>query len=192
MKTTRKLILSLALALMLVLSFSVPALAATSDTVDVTATPSFISIDITPTTWSVGGAGVKIAPSTTYWSNPLGGTTAPTGTGALNTECEFTINNTSTVITSLTTTFPHMTGGDASQNSDTDTPGANAFGARTYFSGQATAAWALAKNTTPVVSYAALGALTNIKFGFKYQSQTGAWTLGTAMTCQVSIAATAD
>ena len=192
MRKGRRLIVSLALALALVLSFSVPAFAATSDTVDVTATPSFIGIDITPITWSVGGADAKILTSTTYWSNPLGATTAPTGTGALDTECEFTVTNTSTVVTSLTCTFPNMTSGDASTNSDTDTPGANAFGARTYFSGQATADWALANATAPVVGKTALAANTNIKFGFKYQTQTGAWTSGVAMTSTVSIAATAD
>ena len=123
--------------------------------------------------------------------NPLGDTVAPTATGALATECQFTVTNTSTVAISLTCTFPNHTGGDASINSDTDIPAATAFGARTYFTGQATAAWALAKATAPVVGYPSLAALTNIKFGFKYQSQTGAWTTGTAMSSTVTIAAVA-
>ena len=188
----KRILVALVLALALVLGVTVPALAAPSDTVDVTASPVFLSIDITPTTWTINSetGSSKVAPSTTYWSNPLGSTTSPTTAGALDTECAFTVTNISTVITDLTCTFPDMTGGDASTNSDTDTPGANAFGARTYFSGQATAAWALAKATSPVVGKADLAATTDIKFGFKYQTQTGAWTSGTNMTSQVTITAT--
>ncbi len=190
----KRILVGIVLVLVLVLVSALPVFADTSANVTVTATPSFIGISNAPGTWDINGivGSGKIAPSTTYWSNPLGDTTSPTVGGAVDGECRFTLTNTSTVAIDLTITFPNHAGGDASTNSNTDTPGANAFGARSYFTGQATAAWALAKAAAPVVGYDALAATTNIKWGLKYQSQTGAWTSGTAMTSTVNIAATAD
>lgn len=190
----RKLILSIALALVLTLSIALPALAATSDTVDVTATPEYIAIANAPGTWTVNeetGTSV-IAIDTMYWSNPLGDETTPTVGGATDAECRFTITNTSTVAIDLTVLFPHHSGGDASTNSDTGANAAGSFGAKSYFSGQASGAWVIAKNSGSAVGKDALAATTNIKWGLQYESQSDAWTSGTNMTSTVNIAATAD
>ena len=193
----RSVVLALVLVAVLALGVMLPPAqveAADSQNVTVTATPAFIGIANAPGTWDINGitGSGKIAPSTTYWTNPLGDTTSPTVGGALDAEARFTITNTSTIAIDLTVTFPNHAGGDASTNSDNDTPGANAFGARSYFTGQASGAWALAKAAAPVVGKDALAATTDIKWGLKYQSQTGAWTSGTAMTSTVNILATAD
>jgi hypothetical protein len=177
--------------LILTAVWAVPLQAATSQNVTVTATPAFIAISNDPATWTVNGitgSGV-INPSTTYWANPLGDTTSPTVGGAVNGECRFTLTNTSSVAIDLTVNFPNHTGGDASTNSNNDTPGATAFGARSYFVGKAQANWVIAQSTGSAEAYDNLAATTNIKWGMKYQSQTGAWTSGTNMTSTVVISA---
>ena len=192
----RKAILSIVLALVLLFAFAVPIFAATSQNVSVTATPAFISIANAPATWvinDVADAGGKtILPDTLYYSNPLGDTTSPTVGGAVDGECKFTITNTSTVAIDLTVVFPHHSGGDASTNSDTGLNDTTSFGAKSYFSGQASGAWVIAKNSGSDVGYNALAATTNIKWGLIYESQSNAWTSGTAMTSTVVITATAD
>lgn len=192
----RKAILSIALALMLVVAFAVPTFAETSQNVSVTATPAFMSIANAPATWVINdvleAGGKTILPDTLYYSNPLGDTTSPTVGGAVDGECRFTITNTSTVAIDLTVTFPDHTGGDASTNSETGENGATSFGAKSYFTGQASGAWVIAKDTGSAVGKDALAALTDIKWGLIYESQSDAWTLGTAMTSTVVITATAD
>ena len=194
MKRCKNLVVSLVLALTLVLSLSVPVFAADYAEVTVTATPSYIAITNSPSTWTVNGitgSGVMTT-NTTYWSNPLGDTTTPTVGGAVDGECRFTVTNTSSVATDLTVNFPNHTGGDASTNSNDGTAGASSFGAKTYFSGQASGAWVISKNSGSDVGKDALAASTDIKWGLQYISQTGAWTSGTAMSSTVVITATAD
>lgn len=190
----RKLFISLVLALMLLASFAVPALAATSDTVDVTATPEFIAITNAPGTWTINGlTGTSvILVDTMYWSNPLGDTTTPTVGAATDSECRFQITNTSSVAIDLTVNFPNHTGGDASANSNGGANGTTTFGAKTYFSGQASGAWIVLQASGSAVGYDALAATTNIKWGIQYESQTNAWTSGTSMLSTVTITATAD
>ena len=190
--TTLTLVLMLLVAL--VLPPALPVSAATSDTVAVTATPEFIAIANAPGTWTVNSlAGTSvILVNTMYWSNPLGDTTTPTVGGATDAEARFTLTNTSSVAIDLTVLFPHHAGGDASTNGDTGASGATTFGAKTYFTGQASGAWVIAQNAGSAVGKNALAATTNIKWGLQYQSQTNAWTSGTSMTSTVNIAATAD
>lgn len=190
----KRLGLTIMLVMVMLLTIAFPILAATSQDVTVTATPEYIAIANAPGTWTVNeyaGSSV-IAVDTMYWSNPLGDTTTPTVGGATDGECRFTITNTSTVDIDLTVLFPHHSGGDASTNSDTGANDTTAFGAKSYFSGQASGAWVIAKNAASDVGYDALTALTDIKWGLQYESQSNAWTSGTSMTSTVNIAATAD
>ena len=169
------------------------AFAATSQDVTVTATPSYICIVVAPSDYNIGGAGVKIAKATTYYSKVGSETVAPSAT-VLDAECAFTITNTSTVATNITVNFPHFTGGDAMQNIDTGytTNGANAFGASGYVSGLAWPGGAvILKNTGSAALISSLGATTNKKFGFAIKTQSGDWTSGDAMTSVVTVTATA-
>lgn len=194
MKKWKVKLLPIVLALLLAMVPAGSVYAAVDQDVSVTATPEYIAIANAPGTWTVNGivgSGV-IAVDTMYWSNPLGETTTPTVGGATDGECQFTITNTSTVAIDLTVVFPHHAGGDASTNSDTGANAAASFGAKSYFSGQASGAWVIAKNAASDVGYDALTALTDIKWGLQYESQSNAWTSGTNMTSTVNIAATAD
>jgi len=190
----RWLIVLIALVVLLVPS---TAFAATSATVTVTATPSFISITIAQSTWTINGidGSGKIAPNTTYYSNATGATgdvTPPSAT-VVDGECYFMVDNTSSVVTDLTTNMIHFTGGDAMQNIDTGytTNGANAFGASTYISG---AAWpggaVILKNAASAAMKVDLAATTDLYFGVAIKTQSGAWSSGSNMTSTITVTAT--
>ena len=89
----KRLIISVILTLVLLMVPASGVLAAT-DTVEVTATPGYVSISNAPDTWTLNGIdgnGV-IDPDTTYYANPAGtdDITPPSAT-VLDTECYFTI-----------------------------------------------------------------------------------------------------
>jgi len=184
----RKTLIAILMAVALAVVPAAGVFAATSQDVEITATPAYISISNAPGTWIINGilgSGV-IDTDTLYYSNPLGDTTSPTVGGALATECRFTITNASTVAIDLTVVFPDHIGGDASTNSNTGSNGATSFGARTYFTGQTSAEWVVAQNAGSSVGYDGLAATTDIKWGLIYESQSDAWTGGTAMTNTVA------
>lgn len=175
---------------------ALPALALTSQDVTINATPAYMSISNAPINWTindVADAGSKsILKDTIYYSNPLGDTTTPTVGGAVDAECRFTITNASTVAIDLIVLFPDHTGGDACANSNTGANDTTKFGAKTYFTGQASGAWIIAKSAGSDVGKDALGATTNIKWGLVYESQSNDWTSGDLMTSTVTLTATVD
>lgn len=192
-KRWMQLLIAFALVLALTIPFAVPAYAATNQDVTVTATPAFIAISNSPTTWTINGitgSGV-IAEDTIYYTNPLGDTTSPSST-VVDGECRFTITNTSTVAIDLTVNFPDHTGGDASTNSNLGTNDTTKFGAYSYFSGDLFSAKVIAQSSGSAVAYDGLAASTDIKWGLMYESQSNTWTSGSAMSSTVNIAATAD
>jgi hypothetical protein len=192
-KRILRIILPLFIALVVVMSMSIPIYSALSDTITITNTPQFISISIAPDTYNINGADGKGAkPSTTYYTNPSGMETTPTVGGAVDGECAFTITNTSNVHIDLKVTSSDFAGGsDNSANSDAGTAAAATYGAKSYFSGQAAAAWEVAKVAIDATGYANLGETTNIKFGMIIAEQTNAWTGATPATFSVVVTASA-
>lgn len=192
----KRLILSITLAILLALIPASAVLADTTQDVEITATPTYLCIANAPGTWFVGCIGAdeatKIAPDTLYYSNPTSATTTPTVGGATDEECRFSITNTSSVNINLTVIFPDMTGGDASTNSNLGTNDTTKFGAKSYFSGQASGAWVIAKSADSTTGWTSTSPGDNIKWGLIYESQSDAWTSGTAMSATVTIIATAD
>lgn len=211
----KKLILSVVLAVVMVMVFAVPVFGAagTSQDVDVTATPAFISIEIDVGTWApndIVGDGVTpkgtIAPSSTYYTNPLGDELSPALLGASEdpattvdpSECRFTLDNTSSVAINLTVNFPDFASGDAMANINQDaedtatSAGADTFVAWSYYQGMLLYETnkLLAKATQSAVLKSNLGATTDIKWGLELKTQTGDWTSGTPMTSTVVITAT--
>jgi len=173
-----------------------PTLAATTAVVTVTGTPAYISITIAPTTYTInsdtgGNSGMNI--STTYYSNPLGGTTSPSAT-VVDGECEFTITNTSTTIpTDLTGNMSNGSGGsNAMTNVNGATAGAASYSAYAYYSGETFASKVLLKssgsdNGNFKLNVAAAGTL---KVGFQFSTQTGAWSGGVGSTYTLTITST--
>lgn len=190
----KKLLISLALVLVLVVGFIIPVSADTSDDVTVTATPEFIAITSAPTTWTINdltGSGVILV-DTVYYANPGGDTTPPSAT-VVDGECNFTITNTSTVATDITCTWGSFTGGDGDMtNSDLGTNGATTYGAYSWFSGDTYASKVIIKSTGSDVGKNALGATTNIKWGCEIETRTNAWTGGSSSTSTLTVTATAD
>lgn len=191
----KKILVGILAAIALLTVMTGPASAATYQDITVTATPSFISISNAPGTWDVNdivGVGNKgfIAVDTVYHSNPLGDCTTPSDP-VVDGECRFTITNTSTVPTDLTVDFPDHTGGDASTNSNLGTNDTTKFGAYSYCTGMTySTGKVIAKATGSDPMKEDLAATTDLKWGLTYESQSNAWTSGTAMTSTVVITAT--
>ena len=192
----RKLLLSLALALILVVSFAVPVFAAPSADVTITATPTYLSITIAPNTWTINGSpgDAKIDLNTVYYSNAAAvvDTTPPSAT-VLIAECLFVVTNGSNVISTLTGNLPDFTGGGAMTNIGTGyaNNGANAFGASTYITGSTwpTGAVVLAATGSAAIK-TSLAVSTNLEFGIAFKSQSGAFTSGAAQTGVCTVTAT--
>ena len=196
----RKVLVGILLALVLTLMPVTPALAATSQDVTVTGTPAFIAIANDPATWApndIVGDGVTtkgfIAPDSVYYATvtPILDNVAPSDP-VVDGECRFTITNTSTVPIDLTVNFPDFTGGDAMTNTDTDgSNGAGTFGAFSYCTGMTySTGKVVAKTTGSAVMKEDLAATTDIKWGLTLETQSDAWTSGTAMESTVVITAT--
>ncbi len=99
----RKIIVAVALALVLVLSVAVPVFAASSDTVDVTATPIYLNISVTPVATEALG---NLAENSTTWAYAAGPTNPlddPTST--------FTTTNNSSVNVNISISAANFTGG---------------------------------------------------------------------------------
>lgn len=188
----KKYLLSLVLALVLVVSFAMPAFALTSQDVTVTATPSYITITNSPSTWDVGNTGTKILAATTYYSNPLGGTTPPSAT-VLDTECHFTADTTdSSVNTNLTITWGAFTAGGADMtNSDAGTNGATTYGAHCWYSGMTYSSKVIVKAAASDAMKSA-HAPGSIKWGVEILTRTDDWTSGVGSTSTLTITATAS
>ena len=204
-RTFRILAASLAV-LLLTLGLASPALAvATTAVVTVTGTPAFIGIVIAPTTYTINsdnsGSG-KMAISTTYYSNPIGSTTAPSSTvAATTTECDFTITNTSSITIDLTGNMADGSGGsNPMTNVNGATPGASSYSAYAYHAGETFANKVLLKSSGSATGNfsgdsggagSGVTASTTWYVGFQFSTQTGAWTGGTGSTYTLTITGTA-
>jgi len=189
----KRILKAIAIALTLTILLTQGALAATSQDVTITATPSFISIANAPGTWTLNGitGDSKIAINTVYYANPLGDTTTPSATVA-DGECRFTITNTSSVAIDLTVNIGDFSGGDTMTNGNTGDNGATTFGAYSWFSGMTYSGKVIAKSTGSAIMKDALAPVTDIKWGAEIETRTNAWTSATQMTSTMTIIATED
>jgi hypothetical protein len=194
-----RIILVVMLVVVFTLGLSGIVLAAETDTIVVTATPVFLAIDNSPDTWTVNGCLIpavgkegdgKTRKNTTYYSNPLGDLDAPAAAQVVDGECQFTITNTSNVITDITVNFPDFAGGDFMINSNAGTNGVGTFGAWCWYSGMTYANKVIAKAAGSDPLIVSLAATTNKKFGIEVKTQTDAFLSATAMTSSVVIAVT--
>ena len=190
----KRLLVSFVLALALLVVPIAGALAA-QDTVEVTATPSFVGISNSPDTWTLNGISGDniISANTTYYANPQGDTTAPSTTVATN-ECYFTITNTSSDNINVTIDINDFAGGsDPMTNSNDGSNGPTSFGAYTWYEGMTYANKVIAKTTTTGsdILYSSLDANNDLKWGMEITTQQNAWTGGTSSTATITITVTA-
>lgn len=194
----RKILVSAVLALVLMVSAAVPAFAATTQDVTVTATPAIVSISNTPTDWTMNDSTAitpgddAIRKATTYYSNDADNTVAPAST-VIDANCRFTVTNDGTVAVNIAISMSHFSGGtDAMLNSDGGTAGAGAgvFGAEAYVSGEllsAAPAITVAGTANVITNLAAAGAK---KWGLEIATQTDDFTDSTSTTSTVTLTAT--
>jgi hypothetical protein len=169
---------------------AIPIQAATTATITVTNTTQYLAISVSPTTYNFNATGAAhpgVLPSTTYYSNPGGQTTAPSST-VVDGECAFTATNGSSVAGDITNNMSDMTGGtDNSTNGNTGAAGATSYGSYTYISGIALASKVLLKSSASGVAISNLAAAGTKMFGIQLNEQTNAWTGATAATMTVTL-----
>jgi len=171
------------------------AFAATSQDVTVTATPAYIELTNSPSTWTLNGitGDSVIEPDTVYYANPLGDTTVPSGT-VVDGECNFTATNTanSTVSVDLDVDCGNFTGGDANMtNSGTGANGATSYGAYSWNSGDTyPAGRTIMKSSASAEFYTGLATNTAIKWGCEIETQADAWAGGSSSTTTMTVTAT--
>jgi hypothetical protein len=185
------------IAVISALVYAVPTFAATTAPVTVTQTFAFIGISNSASSYTLNsdnsGTGL-VAPSETYYSNPLGGMTAPSAT-VLDTECEWTMTNSSNIAIDLTANMADFAGAGVNStngNNGSGGVGASAYGAYTYISGALLSAQVILKSSASSVMLSnMLPATTTKKWGIKFMTQTGAATGGGASTSVILVTATA-
>ena len=189
-------VLSLLLALSLITSIltAIPVLAADSQDVTITATPLYLAITNSPSTWTLNGitGSGTIAPDTIYYSNPLGDTTPPSAT-VVDGECRFTASCTAGATTcDLTVNSGDFSGGDANMtNSDDGSNGATSYGGYSWYSGITYSSKVVMKTTGSSELYSSgLAGGNSLKWGAEIETQTDAWAGGDASTATMTITAT--
>lgn len=168
----KKLIVSLVLSLVLVIGLVSPALAATTADVTVTATPSYVAITSSQTSYNFGVVAASSTPSTaTTWA---------------------LITNTSTVQTDQTISVLAATwsGGVTWTHSDTNAPGADTAGMLSNKGGTWGTGDVIIKYTTPNDIATNQAALTNYSFGLKLTAPTS-FTDGVEKSITVRVSAAA-
>lgn len=194
----RKLLGSLILALVLVVGWAVPVMAAgTTQDVTVTATPLYLSITNSPSAWTlngVNGGNSLISPNITYYAKgSTNDTTSPSAT-VLDTECLFTVTNgTGATTCDLTVTCGAFTGGGAAcTNSNAGTNGSGIYGAHCWYSGLLYVNKVIVKDAGSDQMYSVgLAADTSLKWGAGILTRTNDWTSGTSSQATMTLIATA-
>lgn len=196
----RKILVGLILAVLLTMALAVPAMAGNTQSVTVTATPSFVSIANTPGTWTMNG--VKgdglIDIDTIYYAIGAAGTsdtTAPVTTVA-DADCRFTLTDTSSVNITLKVTMEDFaSGSDPMLNAESADNGEGTYSAYSYYSGLAyPSGKVLVKEvanigTTGVLYTSTTPGGADIKWAAQVETQTDVWTGGTSSTATLTITA---
>ena len=168
----KKLLLSLALALMMVLVSVVPVFAATTADITVTATPEYIAISCDQPSYDFGVVATSSTPyTTTSWA---------------------TIDNTSTVQTdqTISVTTATWSGGVTWTHSDTATAGANTAGLKSNKGGTWGVGDVIVKNASPNYIAENQAATTDYSFGLKLIAPTS-FTDGVQKSITVRVSAVA-
>lgn len=168
----KRLLMAILLSMVLIMGTSVPALAATSADISVTATPTFIAISCDQSSYDFGTVIASTDESTaTNWA---------------------TIDNTSSVQTDQTISVTSATwsGGVTWTHSDTATAGADTAGLKANKGGTWDTGDIIIKNASPNYIAEDQAANTDYKFGIKLVAPTS-FTDGTEKSITIRISAVA-
>lgn len=197
----RKILAGLMIAVLLTVGLVSPMLAApgTSQSVTVTATPSFIAVENTPDTWTMNG--VKgdgfILVNTIYYAIDVAKASDTTGPGATvaAADCRFALTDTSSVNITLKVTMEDFAGGSANMaNSEDGTNGATNYGAYSYYSGMTYTAKKVVKEvanigTTTAMYTSSTPGGADIAWAVQVETQENAWAGSSASTATLTITA---
>lgn len=187
-----KRLISTILAVVMLCTMAVPAWAATSQDVLVTAAPAYVSVTNAPSTWTLNGltGSGKIAPDTIYYANPGGDTVAPSAT-VIDGECNFTLTDGSSVSIDIYVNCDDFSGGDANMtNSNLGTNGATEYGAYSWYSGMTYSGKVIMKSSaSSVLKSSHTG---NIKWGAEIETQTNDWAGGSSSSANMTISVQAS
>jgi hypothetical protein len=182
----KRILLSLIIAISLIGVFSIPAFAATTADVTVTATPTYIAMTNGLATWSVG----VVAESGTYWwdSDGAGSGAAPSSSFD-DGEMATTITNTGSVAEDIDVHCHAATGGVGWAVSTDDSPGANEYSLRAGITGTANEAAMIQVITTDSELIDSLAAAGTKKWIMELE--TGTFTDGVEKSFTVTLTASA-
>lgn len=200
----RKLIAILLMASVIsALVIASPAMAATAQNVTVTAAPAYIAITMVgngggspAVAWTLNGFATVpgdslIDPSTSYYANPLGDTTAPANPVVLG-GCGWTVTDTSSVTIKLYVYMTDFTGGGANMTNGTGTAGVSAYAAWCYKVADAFPAAKLIIPATQGATALFTGSTPgdgDISWGAMLTTQSGDWSSGSSSTATLTIKA---
>lgn len=192
----KRIVIGVVLAVVLVMGVGSSIVYGDSTDITVTAVPGNIEFSSSPDTWTLNDIHVDdtgvIDVDTLYYSNPLGGTTAPSAT-VLDSECQFTWTNGSTIDIDIFVTWGSFTGGDADMtNGDTGSNGESSYGAHAWYSGMTYANKVVTKSSGSTALEADVTpATTTKKWGVEIETRTNAWAGVDSSTSTLTISASA-
>ena len=176
----------------IVLAPSANTYAATTQDVQINATPAYVSISNDIGTWDLNGitGGGYILINTIYYANPLGDTASPSAT-VNSTEGRFTLTDGGNVNITLAVVCGNFTGGDATMtNGDDGSNGATTYGGYSWYEGMTYASKVIMK----------VSGSDNLKadhsgtlgWGAEIETQTDAWGGSGQSVATMTISATAS
>jgi hypothetical protein len=192
----KRILVGVLVVLALILSAATPVFAASSQDVTVTATPLYLSITNTPSTWTINGISGSglIEPDTTYYAKGGANETTPPSSTVQASECHFTVTcGTGATTCDLTVTWGSFTGGGADMtNSDDGSNGATTYGTYCWYEGMTYSNKVIVKSSGSSEMYSTgLAADASLKWGVEIETRTNDWSSGTSSTATLTITATA-
>jgi hypothetical protein len=186
------------IAVLLMVVWVLPVAAALTQSVTVTATPSYVAIANTPGTWTLNG--VKgdgfILVNTIYYAIDAAKTNDTTGPGATvaAADCRFALTDTSSVNITLKVTMENFAGGIDNMTNGDGTNGATSYAAYSYYSGMTYTDKKIVKKvadigTTDVMYTSTSAGGADIAWAVQVETQENAWTGADASTATLTITA---
>lgn len=192
----RSILVGIIMAIVGMLGFSLPALAATSDTVTINATPAYIGIAVTEAAWTVNAGGTSLTTKNTkYYATDTNTDAEPAHNPVTDADCLLNLTNTSNIHTDITITCTDFSNGDAWTNEESKSNAANGFAMISWFTGDAWVDFAtsgvIVKKSGSSVGKSDLGEGDGIQFGIGIFTPSGVPASPTAQSATLTVSAAA-
>ena len=187
----KRLIISVILAMVLLVLPAGGVFAASTATVNVTATPSMIEISINNPDWTINGiSGTGLLDvDTFYYSQASQSETTIFGEPVSAANCRNLVTNSSTVDITLKADMANFSSGDAMTNAGDGANAANVYAAFVQAAGSNWSTAQIMETTGSTVFWTSSSPGEDIEVAFGVETQTGAWGSGTSMTSSILLTA---